>query len=154
MHVWHQPEISFMCLALTLGSQSASGVLTRNKGSTLHVVCCRLVGLHDVKTFDDLLGKAGWAKKGAMKTGAATSRAGSIRKVTAKHMGDGQPLTLNMQVGAVPAQGLPGILLPPQCLICRSAVRESLPSLMALSSTAAHPVLQLYVLYCPAGNDL
>jgi hypothetical protein len=55
------------------------------------------VGLHDVKHFDDLLGKTG-AKKGAMKSAAAASRAGTIRKVVATHLGDGQPLTLQMQV--------------------------------------------------------
>lgn len=85
------------------------------ESETLGVAYCRLVGLHDVKAFDDLLGKASGAKKGAMKTGATTSRAGSIRKVTAKHMGDGQPLTLNMQVGRCALQGT---LLPPQCLVC------------------------------------
>jgi hypothetical protein len=59
--------------------------------------CSRLVGLHDVKNFDALLGKTG-AKKGAMKSAAAASRAGTIRTVAAKHLGDGQPLTLQMQV--------------------------------------------------------
>jgi hypothetical protein len=52
-----------------------------------------------VKCFDDLLGKEGGAKKGAMKGGtAATSRAGSIRHITGVHLGDGQPLSLSMQV--------------------------------------------------------
>ncbi len=58
-----------------------------------------LVGLPGVKTFEDLLGKGGAAKKGAMKGGAAaTSRAGAIRHVTAAHLGDCQPLSLSMQV--------------------------------------------------------
>jgi mevalonate pyrophosphate decarboxylase len=54
-----------------------------------------------VKHFDDLLGLASTAKKGAMKTAAAASRAGTIRQVTTKHMGDGQQLSLNLQVRAL-----------------------------------------------------
>jgi hypothetical protein len=33
-----------------------------------------------------------------MKTTAAASRSGAIQHVSAKHLGDGQPLELNMQV--------------------------------------------------------
>ena len=63
---------------------------------------CRLVGLPGVKCFEDLLGKEGAAKKGAMKGGtAAASRAGTIKHVTAMHLGDGQPLSLTMQVGVL-----------------------------------------------------
>ena len=57
------------------------------------------MGLPDSKQFEDLLGtKQGAAKKGAMKTASAVSRAGAIRRVNATHLGDGKPLTLTMQV--------------------------------------------------------
>jgi len=60
---------------------------------------CRLVGLPDANHFDDLLGnKHGTAKKGAMKTTASSSRVGSIVRVNAVHLGDGKPLTLDLQV--------------------------------------------------------
>lgn len=68
---------------------------------------CRLVGIPDVKHFDDLLGKTGTAKKGAMKTAAAASRAGTIRRVTTKHMGDGQQLSFNLQVRTLSAASRP-----------------------------------------------
>jgi hypothetical protein len=56
-----------------------------------------------VTHFDHLLGKTGTAKKGAMKTAAAASRAGAIRRVKTKHMGDGQQLSFNLQVRALSA---------------------------------------------------
>lgn len=65
----------------------------------VHTLHCRLVGLPDAQHFDDLLGsKHSTAKKGAMKTTASSSRAGSIMRVTAVHLGDGKPLTLDLQV--------------------------------------------------------
>jgi hypothetical protein len=68
-------------------------------GSVLLWCNCSLVALPGVKCFDDLLGKEGTAKKGAMKGGAAaTSSAGPIRHITGVHLGDGQPLSLSMQV--------------------------------------------------------
>lgn len=73
-----------------------------NNPANLRALCtigwfCRILGLPaTLKHFDDLLGKT--AKKGAMKTTAAASRSGAIQHVSAKHLGDGQPLELNMQV--------------------------------------------------------
>jgi hypothetical protein len=51
-----------------------------------------------VSQFDDLFGKQGAAKKGAMKNAAVASRAGEIKRITTTHLGDGQPLTLTVQV--------------------------------------------------------
>lgn len=72
------------------------------------VAICRLAGLSGVKDFDGLLGKQGAAKKGLLKNTAVASRAGDIRRITCTHIGDGQPITLNMQVQIhAPAQALP-----------------------------------------------
>lgn len=69
---------------------------------TTHLLpCCRLMGLSPSTSFEDLLGTRGHTagKKGAMKSAStATSRMGLVKKVTVHHLGDGKPLTLEMQV--------------------------------------------------------
>lgn len=67
---------------------------------------CRLIGLPSNTTFGELLGtKVPVVKKGAMRRSAAggppaagTSSMGVARKVTAKHLGDGRDLHLEIQV--------------------------------------------------------
>lgn len=74
------------------------------------VVAASLVGLAGASSFEDLLGSKTGApsKKGAIKAslrpasaagaGRSGSRLGLTRQLTIKHMGDGQPLHLEMQV--------------------------------------------------------
>jgi len=91
---------------MQLGAQPAASGKLRSTCllcPDVHARHCRLVGLANAKDFDDLLGsKHSTAKKGAMKTTASSSRAGSIMRVTAVHLGDGKPLTLDMQVCVCP----------------------------------------------------
>eukprot|EP00775_Hariotina_reticulata_P007054 gene7054-7268_t len=60
-----------------------------------------LLGLPASTTFNDLLGPSGpAAKKGAMKTSAganAASQMGTVKAITACHLGDGKPLSLELQ---------------------------------------------------------
>lgn len=65
-------------------------------------MACRLIGLSGASHFDDLLGTKGAAKKGAMKNATVASRAGTIRRISTKHLGDGKQLDLSMQVWPIP----------------------------------------------------
>lgn len=60
------------------------------------------MGLPPSTTYENLLGQGKAAKKGAMKGGttaaAAASRMGVNRRIVARHLGDGRPVTLDMQV--------------------------------------------------------
>jgi hypothetical protein len=93
---WQLTAAFWASFALTSVMCCRKGVLkTAESCPSAH----RLLGLSDAKAFDDLLAQHGGPKKGAMKTTAVASRAGAIKQITATHLGDGQPLTLNMQVG-------------------------------------------------------
>ena len=88
---------------------------------------CRVVGLPPETTFDELLGtKVPVVKKGAMRRSAAggppaagTSRMGTTKKVTARHLGDGKELPMEMQVtrGTTTGAVLRKVAVKP-CLCC------------------------------------
>eukprot|EP00878_Enallax_costatus_P025839 GHUV01027676.1.p1 GENE.GHUV01027676.1~~GHUV01027676.1.p1 ORF type:complete len:1421 (+),score=378.88 GHUV01027676.1:621-4883(+) len=73
----------------------------------------RIVGLPPETTFDELLGtKVPIVKKGAMRRSAAggppaagTSRMGATKKVTARHLGDGKELHMELQAMSYEANG-------------------------------------------------
>jgi hypothetical protein len=99
----------------------------------------RLLGLSDVKAFEDLFGQHG-PKKGAMKTTTIASRAGAIKQIRATHLGDGEPLTLNMQVG-MPVTAVVSCQVLTTCQI--SMIRRSWTHMAILL------VIRLTVLYVP-----
>lgn len=67
----------------------------------MHLYHHRLMDLPPSTVFEDLLGTKA-TKKGVMKTagggGAATARMGVAKKIAAHHLGDGKPLSLEIQV--------------------------------------------------------
>eukprot|EP00878_Enallax_costatus_P045913 GHUV01055449.1.p1 GENE.GHUV01055449.1~~GHUV01055449.1.p1 ORF type:complete len:339 (+),score=63.14 GHUV01055449.1:172-1188(+) len=88
-------------LHVVRADESARLMLAINPKRLVNQSFVRLVGLPGSTTYENLLGQGKTAKKGAMKGGAAAaaaaSRMGVGRRLVARHLGDGMPVTLDIQ---------------------------------------------------------